>query len=68
MLLSRLMIFNQKEEECRQMEAYFEESGIWLICCSDLDELMEMITPKEDISRKYMCSTLMIPEERLRDH
>ena len=29
MLLSRLMIFNQKEEECRQMEAYFEESGIW---------------------------------------
>ena len=23
---------------------------------------MEMITPKEDISRKYMCSTLMIPD------
>ena len=44
MLLSRLMIFNQREEECRQMEAYFEESGYGVICCSDLDELMEMIS------------------------
>lgn len=44
MLLSRLMIFNQREEECRQMEAYFEGSGYGVICCSDLDELMEMIS------------------------
>lgn len=43
MLLSRLMIFNQKEEECRQMEAYFEESGYGVISCSDLDELMDII-------------------------
>ena len=44
MLLSRLMIFNQKEEECRQMEAYFEESGYGVISCSDLDELMDIIS------------------------
>lgn len=44
MLLSRLMIFNQKEEECRQMEVYFEESGYGVISCSDLDELMDIIS------------------------
>lgn len=44
MLLSRLMIFNQKEEECRQMEAYFKESGYGVISCSDLDELMDIIS------------------------
>lgn len=44
MLLSRLMIYNQKEEECRQMEAYFEESGYGVISCSDLDELMDIIS------------------------
>ena len=44
MLLSRLMIFNQREEECRQMEAYFEDSGYGVICCSDVDELMDMIS------------------------
>ena len=44
MLLSRLMIFNQKEEECRHMEAYFEESGYGVISCSDLDELMDIIS------------------------
>ena len=44
MLLSRLMIFNQTEEECRQMEAYFEESGYGVVCCLDADELMDMIS------------------------
>ena len=44
MLLSRLMIFNQNEEECRQMEAYFEESGYGVVCCLDADELMDMIS------------------------
>ena len=44
MLLSRLMIFNQKEEECRQMEAYFEERGYGVISCSVLDELMDIIS------------------------
>lgn len=44
MLLSRLMIFNQNKEECRQMEAYFEESGYGVVCCLDADELMDMIS------------------------
>ena len=44
MLLSRLMIFNQNEGECRQMEAYFEESGYGVVCCLDADELMDMIS------------------------
>lgn len=44
MLLNTLMIFNQIEEECRQMELYFEESGYGVICCSDEDELLEIIS------------------------
>lgn len=44
MLLSRLMIFNQNEGECRQMEAYFEESGYGVISCSDSDELIDIIS------------------------
>lgn len=44
MLLSRLMIFNQKEDECRQIEAYFEDSGYGVICCSDVDELIDVIS------------------------
>lgn len=44
MLLSRLMIFNQKEDECRQIEAYFEDRGYGVICCSDVDELIDVIS------------------------
>lgn len=43
MLLSKLVVFNQKEEECRQLADYFEESGYGVVCCSDMDELAEII-------------------------
>ena len=43
MLLGRLMILNQKEEEGRRIKDYFEESGYGVVCCTDSDEVMEVI-------------------------
>lgn len=44
MLQNRLMIFNQNEKECRQMADYFEESNYGVICCSDIDEVTDMLS------------------------
>lgn len=43
MVLGKLVIFNQREKECRQTADYFEESGYGVLCCTDMDELTEMI-------------------------
>ncbi len=38
MLTSRLLILNQKEAECKEMAAYFQDSGYSVIWCTEYDE------------------------------
>ena len=41
MLTSRLLILNQKEAECKEMAAYFQDSGYSVIWCTEYDEATE---------------------------
>ena len=42
MLTSRLLILNQKEAECKEMAAYFQDSGYSVIWCTEYDEATEI--------------------------
>lgn len=57
MLQSKLIILNPNEEDCQKIAEYFEESGYGVICCSDVDEVTEMLSRgkhKPDIFIFYM--------------
>lgn len=44
MLTSRLLILNQKEAECKEMAAYFQDSGYSVIWCTEYDEATEILS------------------------
>ena len=42
MLTGRLLILSKKEAECKEMTAYFEDSGYNVIWCTEYDEAGEI--------------------------
>ena len=44
MLTSRLLILNQKEAECKEMAAYFQDSGYSVIWCTEYEEATEILS------------------------
>ena len=44
MLTSRLLIVGQREAECKEMAAYFQDSGYNVIWCTEYDEAGEILS------------------------
>ena len=44
MLTGRLLILSKKEAECKEMTAYFEDSGYNVIWCTEYDEAGEILS------------------------
>ena len=52
MLTSRLLILNQKEAECKEMAAYFQDSGYSVIWCTEYDRRQKFF-PGERTNQIY---------------
>ncbi len=44
MLISKLLILNQKETECLKLSDYFQDSGYGVIWCTEFDEVVEILS------------------------
>ena len=61
MLTGRLLILSKKEAECKEMTAYFEDSGYNVIWCTEYDEAGEILSRgknKPDIPKRREYETV----------